>query len=108
MQAIEATGTIDAQGQLSLDQPLEIDHPTRVKVIVLLAEEPNQIPKRVNPDSTNRQITAENSQISDNRPIWERVAEISSQVTAEEWAKVPKDLSKNLDHYLYGSPKEDE
>jgi len=31
--------------------------------------------------------------------------EIASEVPAEEWERVPKDLSKNLDHYLYGSHK---
>jgi hypothetical protein len=33
------------------------------------------------------------------------VDEISQQIPLEEWAKLPSDLSKNLDHYLYGSPK---
>ena len=34
--------------------------------------------------------------------------EISAQIPLEEWEKLPKDLSKNLDHYLYGAPKEEE
>jgi hypothetical protein len=38
MQAIEATGTIDDQGQLLLDQPLQIAHLGKVRVIVLLSE----------------------------------------------------------------------
>jgi hypothetical protein len=33
------------------------------------------------------------------------VDEINTQVPVEEWSKLPPDLSKNLDHYLYGSPK---
>ncbi|HUT53828.1 MAG TPA: hypothetical protein VM658_10595 [bacterium] len=40
------------------------------------------------------------------RPIWEVVSEIGASVPEEEWAKVPTDLSKNLDHYLYGAPKD--
>ncbi|MBW4694086.1 MAG: hypothetical protein KME27_20265 [Lyngbya sp. HA4199-MV5] len=36
------------------------------------------------------------------------VEEISAQVPREEWAKLPSDLSKNVDHYLYGSPKDEE
>ena len=36
------------------------------------------------------------------------VEEISAQIPQEEWAKLPSDLSKNLDHYLYGSPKDEE
>jgi len=38
-------------------------------------------------------------------PFLQFVEEISAQVPREEWAKLPSDLSKNLDHYLYGSPK---
>jgi hypothetical protein len=39
------------------------------------------------------------------RPIWEVIAEISSTVPDEEWAKLPSDGSLNVDHYLYGAPK---
>jgi hypothetical protein len=42
------------------------------------------------------------------RPIWEEVLEIGASVPMEEWEKVPTDLSVNLDHYLYGSPKREE
>lgn len=43
------------------------------------------------------------------RPLWQRIVEIGASVPAKEWDKVPTDLSKNLDHYLYGAPKgEDE
>jgi hypothetical protein len=38
-------------------------------------------------------------------PIWEIIEEIGASVPAAEWAKVPTDLARNLDHYLYGSPK---
>jgi len=36
---IETTGTIDAQHQLVLDEPLTVVGPTRVRVIILLPEE---------------------------------------------------------------------
>ncbi|PSB24621.1 hypothetical protein [Stenomitos frigidus] len=107
MQAIEATGTIDAYGQLALDQPLPVAHPGRVRIIVLLTDLASPIPEQTQPPIISSQSLAEN-QPSHKRPIWERVAEISAQVPPEEWAKLPKDLSKNVDHYLYGSPKEDE
>lgn len=42
------------------------------------------------------------------RPFWERIIELGASVPMEEWEKVPKDLAKNLDHYLYGAPKEEE
>ena len=40
------------------------------------------------------------------RPIWEVISEIGASVPDEEWAKVPTDLARNLDHYLYGVPKQ--
>jgi hypothetical protein len=40
------------------------------------------------------------------KPIWEIVEEISTSIPDEEWAKLPSDLSKNLNHYLYGAPKQ--
>jgi hypothetical protein len=39
------------------------------------------------------------------RPFWEQ---IGARISPEEWETVPRDLSKNLDHYLYGTPKEEE
>ena len=42
MKAVEVMGTVDEQGQLSLDVPLTVDKHTRVKVIVMLLEEANQ------------------------------------------------------------------
>lgn len=48
------------------------------------------------------------SSSSRRRPIWEAALEIGSSIPDSEWAKVPADLSKNVDHYLYGAPKSDE
>jgi hypothetical protein len=42
------------------------------------------------------------------RPIWDVIAEIGDSIPKEEWDKVPDDLSINLDHYLYGAPKDEE
>lgn len=38
MKAVKVMGTIDAQGQLSLDQPLHLNPNSRVEVIVLVSE----------------------------------------------------------------------
>lgn len=38
MKAIQATGKIDAEGQLSLDNPIQGTSPVRVRVIILFAE----------------------------------------------------------------------
>ncbi len=41
-------------------------------------------------------------------PIWETLSEIGSLAPSEAWSDVPEDLAANLDHYLYGAPREDE
>ena len=41
-------------------------------------------------------------------PFLQFVEEISAQIPTQEWAKLPSDLSKNIDHYLYGTPKDEE
>ncbi len=38
MKAIETTATINDEGQLALDLPLNVTHPRRVRVIVLIPE----------------------------------------------------------------------
>ncbi len=40
------------------------------------------------------------------RPIWEVVDEINAGLPADTWDSVPSDGSINLDHYLYGAPKQ--
>lgn len=51
-------------------------------------------------ESQLTKVVSENS-----RPIWEVIAEISSEIPDEEWEKLPSDGSVNHDHYLYGAPK---
>ncbi len=41
----------------------------------------------------------------DARPIEDVLMELAAEVPDEEWARLPADLSANLDHYLYGCPK---
>lgn len=38
-------------------------------------------------------------------PIEEVLMELSKEVPKEEWKKLPPDLTDNIDHYLYGTPK---
>ncbi len=40
-------------------------------------------------------------------PLWVRLVEIGRQVPDEEWAKLPTDLSRNFEHYMYGAEKEE-
>lgn len=39
--------------------------------------------------------------------IWEKIIERGKRIPPEELAKFPTDGARNLDHYLYGSPKQD-
>lgn len=41
----------------------------------------------------------------DNTEFFARLDQIWAGVTDEEWEAIPADMSVNLDHYLYGSPK---
>ena len=53
------------------------------------------------------QAAAEESQAAapTYKPIWEVAADIRKSIPAEEWAKLPADGARQLDHYIYGSPK---
>lgn len=42
----------------------------------------------------------------DNSWIVEYAKELSAKVPMEEWEELPTDYSVNLDHYLYGTPKQ--
>jgi len=39
------------------------------------------------------------------RPIEDVITELAAQVPQADWDKLPDDLTDNLDHYLYGTPK---
>lgn len=54
------------------------------------------------------QYAAGTEEIQPGKPIWELVQEIGAEVPEAEWNKVPTDLAKNLDKYLYGSESEEE
>ncbi|MCH8164767.1 MAG: hypothetical protein IH889_04090, partial [Planctomycetes bacterium] len=34
------------------------------------------------------------------------LTEIAAEVPDSEWAKLPEDLTDQLDHYLYGTPRQ--
>lgn len=42
LKAIEVTGTVDDQRRLHLDEPLPIERPGRVRVIILIPEEADE------------------------------------------------------------------
>jgi hypothetical protein len=81
---------------------IEISHPElppgeEAEVIVML-----------DPTAEKAAEPAPATATSSPRPIWEVAMELGASVPESDWAKVPRDLSKNLDHYLYGAPKQEE
>jgi hypothetical protein len=56
------------------------------------------------PEIKEREEPSENESGS----MLEMVASITREVPEREWKRVPADLSKNVDHYLYGSKKADQ
>jgi len=41
----------------------------------------------------------------DDRPIWERIADLAERLPQEMVSQLPADGASQLDHYLYGAPK---
>ncbi len=39
------------------------------------------------------------------KPIWEVIEEENRSIPPEVWDSLPTDLSKQHDHYIYGTPK---
>ncbi|MGA3372782.1 MAG: type II toxin-antitoxin system ParD family antitoxin [Terracidiphilus sp.] len=55
-----------------------------------------------------RDLAPQTSAAPNEPPIWETIVKIGKKIPEEEWAGIPTDLARNLDHYLYGSPKASE
>ena len=53
-----------------------------------------------------RLTTAEIHYDNSARPIEDMLEELAKEIPQEEWDRLPDDLSNNLDHYLYGVPKQ--
>jgi hypothetical protein len=47
MEAVEAIAIVDAQGNLQLEQPLNLAAESRVRVIILLENDPDDEPKSI-------------------------------------------------------------
>ncbi len=49
--------------------------------------------------------TGHSAEDHDTRPIAEVLAEIAATIPAGELAPLPSDVTDQLDHYIYGTPK---
>lgn len=57
-------------------------------------------------DTPNQETDAQ--RLPDKPSIFDLIAEIRESVPEEAWDQLPTDLSKNVDHYLYGAKKIEE
>ncbi|MBI4518134.1 MAG: hypothetical protein HY699_20215 [Deltaproteobacteria bacterium] len=57
-------------------------------------------------DQLHPQPISEPSYDSAAPPVEDVLAGLAAEVPPEEWSKLPNDLSDNLDHYLYGWPRQ--
>lgn len=71
--------------------------PPRYTVLTMVTR---KIPSK--PRAT-RNRTAPKQKVS----VWEEIAEIGRMIPPEELAKFPRDGARNLEHHLYGAPKQD-
>jgi len=103
-------------GRFQSDQELLItealrEHASRRLRIVGRAEfsAANGKPKRIiSVESVQDRLIDSEEFDSSAPPIWEVAAKIAATVPDSEWQKLPADLSRNVDHYLYDSPRERE
>jgi Arc/MetJ-type ribon-helix-helix transcriptional regulator len=54
---------------------------------------------------TEPQQPASGAAAHEPKPIWDEALELTADVPAEEWDKLPTDLAEQHDHYIYGTPK---
>lgn len=79
MKAIKVMGTINEQGQLALDQPLEVAQNSRVEVIVLIQEESPEV------DTADEEI------LSDLRQAWYEAMTGQTIPASQLWEEIEND-----------------
>lgn len=57
-------------------------------------------------DSLAGERSEPNGRGTDRKPVWQVIDEINASLPSDTWENVPTDGSINLDHYLYGAPKQ--
>jgi hypothetical protein len=59
--------------------------------------------KRTNPKSPNRESAGQRAFAA--FPVLKEIGRIGESVPQSSWDELPRDLSANVDHYVYGLPK---
>jgi hypothetical protein len=93
-------GYVDVTGEV-----LEAD--VRLQVIGVGEFSPQGKPLRITRvERLQIQPVGEVAYDSTARPIEDVLADLAREVPRENWNRLPSDLTDNLDHYLYGTPKQ--
>jgi hypothetical protein len=58
------------------------------------------------PESSREKVAVDALAQDQDRPIEEQIEAIWADLPREDWARIPSDLSSQLDHYIYGTPQE--
>ena len=82
-------------GRIEMDDPVGLPEGARVELNVVSSESPTADVKSQPLDAAERAMSLE-----------EEIDRIRADVPDSEWEKLPADLSDQLDHYIYGLPKE--
>jgi hypothetical protein len=75
----------------------------RVRGVGEFSQVDRQLRKLLRVDSATMAASVTPEFVEGVKPIWETLAEMGEAVPDEVWEKVPTDLGKRLDHYLYSS-----
>ena len=103
------TGVFTDDQEASVTEALHEHRQVRLRIVGLGEfEVSGQLRRILRVDQLEERPAGEMPFDPDAPPIWETIAEIGRSIPEEEWNKVPIDLATNLDHYLYGEPKEGE
>ncbi len=89
-------------GQIVLSEELSLPDETEVYIVVpkrKIRRQDSELAKRIKEEENDPDKDAKR------KTIWEMVKHITEDVSDEEWEKLPKDGSLNIDHYLYGHKK---
>lgn len=82
-------------GRMELDDPVGLPEGAKVELNVVSSESPTADVKSQPVDAGERALSLE-----------EEIDRIMADVPESEWATLPSDLSDQLDHYIYGTPRQ--
>ncbi len=105
------TGQLPVKGKFTESQEAEVlnalqSHATtrlRVRGVGEFSQSDRQLRRLLRVDSVVLATATEPTFVEGVKPIWETLAELGASVPDDAWDKVPTDLAKRLDHYLYSS-----